>query len=122
MGILTHPKRGFRVYTIFDMSKENKKTVNHSDSFVFSLVGCILKHDNRLFETIERELQAYTPFLLEHEFFDDKETRMEFFNFMEQIRDLAEVTKGYSKKELKLILETMSKKALKKLRKEEAHV
>lgn len=106
------------------MSRENENTkkVNYSDSFVFSLVGCILKHDNRLFETIERELQAYTPFLLEHEYFDDKETRMEFFNFMEQIRDLAEVTKGYSKKELKIILETMSKKALKKLRKEEAHV
>lgn len=104
------------------MSKENEntKTANYTNSFALSLVGCINRYDKRLFETIEREMQAYTPFLLEHEYFDDKETRMEFFNFMESIKDLADLTKGYSNKELKLILETLSKKAMKKIRKEEA--
>lgn len=106
------------------MTKENEntKTANYTDSFAFSLVGCFLTHNKRLFETIEKEMQAYTPFLLEHEYFNDKETRMEFFNLMESLKDLAEITKGYSNKEVNLILKTLSSKALKKLRKEDANV
>lgn len=102
------------------MQKENQNTkvANYTDSFAFSLVGCFLTHNNRLFETIEKEMQAYAPFLLEHEYFNDKETRMEYFSLMESIKDLAEITKGYSDKELKLILKMLSKKALKKLGKE----
>ena len=112
------------MYIIFSsMTKENKKTKteNYTNSFAFGLVGCLLRQDKRLFETIEKEMQAYAPFLLEHEYFNEKETRMEFFSLMESISELAQVTKSYSKKELDLILKTLSKKALKKLGKELNH-
>ena len=102
------------------MSKENQntKTANYSNSFAFSLVGCFLTHNKRLFEHIETEMQVLTPFILEHEHFNDKETRIEFFNLMESLKDLAEITKGYSDKEVNTILKTLSSKSLKKLRKE----
>ena len=63
MGMLTHLKRGFRVYTIFEMSTENEntKTANYTDSFAFSLVGCLLRQDKRLFETIEKEIIPNVP-------------------------------------------------------------
>ena len=73
------------------------------------------------YHDIEKEMQAYAPFLLEHEYFNEKETRMEFFSLMESISELAQVTKSYSGKELDLILKTLSKKALKKLGKELNH-
>ena len=112
------------MYIIFSsMQKENEntKTANYTNSFAFGLVGCLLRQDKRLFETIEKEMQAYAPFLLEHEYFNEKETRMEFFSLMESISELAQVTKSYSGKELDLILKTLSKKALKKLGKELNH-
>ena len=97
---------------------ENTKVANYSNSFAFGMVGVMLTHNQRLFEHLEKEMQAYTPFLLEHEHFNDKETRMEFFQTMESLKDLAELTKGYSDKELKLVFKKMSKKAMKKLGKE----
>ena len=109
------------LFSIMTKENENTKVANYTDSFAFSLVGCFLTHNNRLFEHIEKEMQAYSPFLLEHEYFNDQETRMQFFNLMESLKDLAEITKGYSNKEVKLILKTLSKKALKKLGKELNH-
>ena len=112
------------MYIIFSsMSRENENTkvANYTGSFTFGLVGVMLTYDHRLFETLEKEMEVYMPFLLEHEYFNEKDVRIDFFNFMQSIRDLSELTKEYTDKELKLIFKKLSKKRIKMLGKELNH-
>lgn len=86
------------------MQKENEQnTINgikYESTFAFRLVGTLISHDKRFFETVKHQLEDWMPFMLTHEIFNDVEERQAFFELMMVLNELANITKNISDDEL----------------------
>ena len=94
------------------MSNENEKIVlgaTYQEGFAFAFLGQIMSHGPRFFEELHAKLNDWTPFLLSHEWFNEKEERKEFFSLMCIIDDLASVTRTLNNEELKTELDNVMK-------------
>ena len=77
-----------------------KNEANIKETFAFRFVGLLVSHDKRFFETLNSKLTEWMPFIVTHEWFNNKQERESFFELMEVLNELSTTTSNLTEEEI----------------------